>query len=224
MKSKIKSLIIIVVVVILLIPIPFKLKDGGSKEFKSLLYSITKVNRLNHSGIEKGIEIKVLNIPLYNTTHIEYSSKLKELYASYNKYLGDVSKDIKIMNLLEVEKFGKYTINLKTDEEPYILYINFDYNEELYITNDCIYTNEEEKAEALKKRNKLYEDLRKRAILLITLIENLDQVEYLDIFDKDKKIIINKTNLEEEFGNIKDYNKTIERFEKLLTKLDYNKL
>lgn len=45
MKNK-KIAIIVIILLILLIPIPFKLKDGGTIEWKSLTYSISKVNSI----------------------------------------------------------------------------------------------------------------------------------------------------------------------------------
>lgn len=41
-----KIAIIVIILLILLISIPFKLKDGGTIEWKSLTYSISKVNSI----------------------------------------------------------------------------------------------------------------------------------------------------------------------------------
>ena len=68
-----KRLIIIFIVLLSLIPIPFKLKDGGSIEYKALLYNVTRVHRLNHNsatGYEDGWKIKILGIQVYNKTDI----------------------------------------------------------------------------------------------------------------------------------------------------------
>ena len=47
MKKKVIILVIVVIVLaILLIPIPTKLRDGGSTEYKALLYSVTKYHEL----------------------------------------------------------------------------------------------------------------------------------------------------------------------------------
>ena len=46
MKKKIIVIVIVLVIVILLIPIPMKLRDGGSTEYKALLYSVTKYHQL----------------------------------------------------------------------------------------------------------------------------------------------------------------------------------
>ena len=45
MKKKILIIIIIILALVLLIPTPFYLKDGGSIEYRALLYTITKYHR-----------------------------------------------------------------------------------------------------------------------------------------------------------------------------------
>ena len=72
MKKKLIIVSIIIIALILLIPIPMKLKDGGSIEFKAILYKITKYHRL--SSIEEdvkyidGIAIEILCKEIYNNT------------------------------------------------------------------------------------------------------------------------------------------------------------
>lgn len=72
MKKKLIIVSIIIIALILLIPIPMKLKDGGSIEFKAILYKITKYHRL--SSIEEdvkyidGIAIEILGKEIYNNT------------------------------------------------------------------------------------------------------------------------------------------------------------
>lgn len=72
MNKKLSNMIIIIVVLIiaiLLIPIPYKLKDGGTVEYKALLYEVTKFHRINVnalSGYDEGLEIKILGIQVYS--------------------------------------------------------------------------------------------------------------------------------------------------------------
>lgn len=72
MKKKIIVIIIIVVIAILLIPIPMKLRDGGSTEYKALLYSVTKYHQLapveENAGKEylEGVSIKILGKEVFN--------------------------------------------------------------------------------------------------------------------------------------------------------------
>ena len=59
-----------------MIPIPVKIKDGGSVEYKAILYKYTKIHRLNEqssTGYEDGWELKILGIKVGGKTndHIE---------------------------------------------------------------------------------------------------------------------------------------------------------
>ncbi len=77
MKKKIILVIVIIVLLILLVPIPNHLKDGGTVEYKALLYKISKVHRLNaHSltGYEDGIVIEILGTKIYDNInkHMDY--------------------------------------------------------------------------------------------------------------------------------------------------------
>ena len=86
MKKKVIIVVVIIVLMILLVPIPFKLRDGGTVEWKSLTYSIANVHSIyavgNESnkyelGYKEGIVIKIFNMTVYNNT--KYS--LKEEFA-----------------------------------------------------------------------------------------------------------------------------------------------
>ena len=73
MKKKNLFIILVIVIVLMLIPIPLKLKDGGSTEYKALLYNITKIHRINHqssTGYEDGWKVEILGIQVYNKTDI----------------------------------------------------------------------------------------------------------------------------------------------------------
>ena len=65
MSKKKIIIILIVVFVLMLIPFPIHLKDGGSIEYKALLYKYTKIHRLNEksmTGYEDGWELSILGI------------------------------------------------------------------------------------------------------------------------------------------------------------------
>lgn len=67
MKKKIIVVSVVLIMFILLVPIPFKLKDGGTIEYKSLTYKISRVHRLLADvGYEDGLIIKVFGIEFYN--------------------------------------------------------------------------------------------------------------------------------------------------------------
>ena len=72
MKKKVITVIFIIIAIILLFPIPFKLKDGGSIEFRALLYTITKYHKLapidSDNEYIEGIGIKILGMEIYNNT------------------------------------------------------------------------------------------------------------------------------------------------------------
>ena len=73
-KRKIIVFIITLLFILALIPIPMKLKDGGSIEYKAILYSVTKICRINTqslTGYETGWEIKVLGFQIYNNVKTE---------------------------------------------------------------------------------------------------------------------------------------------------------
>lgn len=73
-KRKIIVFIITLLFILALIPIPMKLKDGGSIEYKAILYSVTKIRRINTqslTGYETGWEIKVLGFQIYNNVKTE---------------------------------------------------------------------------------------------------------------------------------------------------------
>ena len=67
----------------MLIPIPFKLKDGGTVEWKSLTYSISKVNSIYsiddiRMGYKKGVIIKIFNITVFNNSKYDIEKELED--------------------------------------------------------------------------------------------------------------------------------------------------
>lgn len=68
MKKRIILIIISFLLLILLIPKREMFKDGGTVEYKSLVYKITKYHELNmqyQSGYKTGMEIEILGIQIY---------------------------------------------------------------------------------------------------------------------------------------------------------------
>lgn len=105
-KKNIIIIVIIVMLVILLFPIPNRLKDGGTVEYSSLLYSVTKYHKLDESaddGYIDGIEIKVFGKKIYsNVEEIlksnEERTKLKDLKIAAKDI--DTTKLVKFNNVL----------------------------------------------------------------------------------------------------------------------------
>ena len=87
MRKKVLLIIIFIIAIILLIPIPMKLKDGGSIEYKAILYTITKYHKLasieENTDVEyiDGIGIKILGMEVYNNTD---KKKATNPHYSYN--------------------------------------------------------------------------------------------------------------------------------------------
>ena len=79
MKKKSIIVIIIIVLLIFLVPIPNHLRDGGTVEYKALLYKVTKVHRLiSNEEIENteqnkeyadGVIIEILGFEIYNNVN-----------------------------------------------------------------------------------------------------------------------------------------------------------
>lgn len=75
MKTKIAKIIIICIAVIMLFSIPMHLKDGGSVEYKSLTYTVTKYHRLSHTsltGYDVGWGVKILGMTVYENIYEEF--------------------------------------------------------------------------------------------------------------------------------------------------------
>ena len=76
MKKKIIITLVVIILLVLLFPIRNQLKDGGTVEYKALVYKISKVKRLitieemEQDGkikeYEQGIIIKILGHEIYN--------------------------------------------------------------------------------------------------------------------------------------------------------------
>lgn len=82
-KKNIIIIAIIVVLIILLFPIPNKLKDGGTVEYKALLYTITDYHKITPGKNEKeyleGVKLEILGFEIFN------SLEEKEEITSTNK-------------------------------------------------------------------------------------------------------------------------------------------
>lgn len=78
-KKKIVTILLIAILVVLLFPIRNQLKDGGTVEYKAILYKVSKVSkRISIEEMEaegkikdydKGIIIEVLGLEIFN--HVE---------------------------------------------------------------------------------------------------------------------------------------------------------
>ena len=77
-KKKTIILVLVIILVLMLIPIPNRLKDGGSVEYRAILYKYTKIHRLNEkssTGYEEGCELRILGFKVCGKTNIEVLSE-----------------------------------------------------------------------------------------------------------------------------------------------------
>jgi len=69
MKGKAIAIGLALLMTILLFPIPLRYKDGGTVEYRAVLYSVYDVHRLAmepEDGFEEGIIVEILGIEIYN--------------------------------------------------------------------------------------------------------------------------------------------------------------
>ncbi len=69
MRKKAIIVMVIIVLFILVIPTPMHLNDGGTVEYKALLYKVSKVHRLTgdlEKMYEDGTIIEILGIEIFN--------------------------------------------------------------------------------------------------------------------------------------------------------------
>lgn len=66
MKKKLIIGIIILILLIVLIPIPDYLNDGGTVEYKSLIYKVSKVHLRSETYHEDGLKIEILGKEIFN--------------------------------------------------------------------------------------------------------------------------------------------------------------
>ena len=61
--------VILLVLLILCIPVKSNLKDGGSVQYKAILWSATNYNTLPYNGVRRvGTEVKILNFTVFDCT------------------------------------------------------------------------------------------------------------------------------------------------------------
>lgn len=85
MKKKKLIVLLIISVFVLFMPIRFRLLDGGTIEYKAILYKVSKVNKIINNndmiGYAKGVEVEILGNKIYDT--------VKEYVVSNDKVLLD---------------------------------------------------------------------------------------------------------------------------------------
>lgn len=74
MKRKLIIILCIILAFVLLFPVRLMYKDGGTVEYKALLYSVYDVHRINpdmdsEDMFIEGIIIEILGLKILDTTH-----------------------------------------------------------------------------------------------------------------------------------------------------------
>lgn len=106
-----------------------RLKDGGTIEYKALIYTISKVHRLNHnskSGYDNGLIIKIFGKEIYNNVpnNIEETYS-EEIEKNYSKTIDNINIELSIPNDWNYEEipqnkennFYKFALKLYKNEE-----------------------------------------------------------------------------------------------------------
>ena len=129
MKKKILITVIVIILLVLLIPIPMRLKDGGTIEYKALIYTISKVHRLNHnskSGYDNGLIIKIFGKEIYNNVPNNITETYsEEIEKNYSKIIDNINIELSIPNDWNYEEIPqnkennsyKFALKLYKNEE-----------------------------------------------------------------------------------------------------------
>ncbi len=214
MKKKILIIVIIILAVVLLVPIPRHLKDGGSIEYRALLYSITKYHQLDHNsetGYRDGIGIEVLGMQIYKRLD-NSNNGTGGLAPTISKEKTYITID-SILNIDLLDNFmdntNKYNKNVISDKVEIVTYTiegdeiltTIEYNEEnnefVVIkdnTKDRFSSEEDRKVTSNTYSRSTYDLIKKikDEYIYITLQANDSEHEDINICVYNKKIEKNK--------------------------------
>ena len=125
-KKKIIIIIVAIIFILMLIPIPIKLRDGGSTEYKAILYKVTKIHSLNEqslTGYEDGWKIEIFGIQVYykvdnynhNKNHISKDKIIEEkIYKTIEGGESSWAYDLTIpSNLINDHPESNYVVRVK---------------------------------------------------------------------------------------------------------------
>lgn len=128
-NKKVIAIIIIIIILILLIPVRLQLKDGGTKEYKSLTYKITKYHRLDENfktGYITGWRIEIFGLKVYEKINADIADNdsntdEKDINTNNNDNEEIVIKIISSLNQKISFEIENKTNNTYTYGTPYIL-------------------------------------------------------------------------------------------------------
>lgn len=201
-NKKLVIIFIIVIVVILLIPKKTMLWDGGTVKYKSLIYEITKYNRLDNnykSGYNNGLKIKLFGITIYNNfkESITEETNIESLNAFYNDSL---TKDY-----ISIEKLSS------------------DYGVEQAIKDKAVVVTTTIANSDLLTDFKTSINTKKRAFLRLIQTTVEGDLIITDIKYEIDKVIVITDNTRDKFSSKEDRKITIETYKNIEEVLDLDK-
>lgn len=138
---------------------------------------------------------------------VKVSSYAQQLFENKNAYIGDASANGKVLNLLNIaEELGSYSVELKTDETPYWIKLNFESH--------------------VSDRDTFDLKILDKAFLILALIDNANEVQcsYPSTEDGEDTLItvyVTQKQATDTLGkDIKSFAESEESIQELLNKLN----
>ena len=201
-NKKITIIFIIFIIVILLIPKKTMLWDGGTVKYKSLIYEITKYNRLDNnykSGYNNGLKIKLFGITIYNNfkESITKETNSENLSAFYNDSL--------TKNYINIEK------------------LNSDYGVEQAIKDNAVVVTNTIANSNLLNDFTTSINTKKRAFLRLVQTTVEGDLIITDIKYEIDKVIVITDNTRDKFSSEENRKITLETYKNIEEVLDLDK-
>ena len=187
MKKRIGFILLLIVLLILFIPVRIQYKDGGSVEYKAILYQVIDVKKLNESsttGYEEGIIVKVLGLEIFNNVEYEVVVRVHHIDGVTMKIKDNTLTSTSMVIIIEDlndEKlvFGEEFYIEKKDNDKWIILdpITDDYgfNEMGYLVGD------DNKLEMKQDWSKIYGKLDKGNYRLVKNVYRGNQFLYISV-------------------------------------------
>ena len=157
-KKKIILIIVTLMFIIMLVPIKDKLYDGGSTEYRALLYRYTKIHRLSeksYTGYEDGWELRILGIKVGGIINTNVLDEHKISIKSNDKIIEAVTgsfcyKNGPCIDKIDFQDFRYDVIKSYYNNKLYIDNLDgtiksvelFDYSSKKFIDINVEFTNE----------------------------------------------------------------------------------
>ena len=157
-KKKIILIIVTLIFIIMLVPIKDKLYDGGSTEYRALLYKYTKIHRLSeksYTGYEDGWELRILGIKVGGVINTNVLDEHKISIKSNDKIIEAVTgsfcyKNGPCIDKIDFQDFRYDVIKSYYNNKLYIDNLDgtiksvelFDYSSKKFIDINVEFTNE----------------------------------------------------------------------------------